>query len=98
MLLTNRFGVTASWSRRVQLTALAGSASTFLLMNTRPVVVAAHAVERSAAVRSIAATANCRTCEASTHRLPVDQRQDRRPDRGRSVRPIKLLLLGLLIP
>src|SRR5512132_259081 len=58
MLLTNRFGVAAeSSSSRVQVTALAGSASTFFEMKTRPVVVAAHAVDVSAAVRSIAAVA-----------------------------------------
>src|SRR6266480_7355271 len=58
MLLTNRFGAAAeSSSRRVQETALAGSWSTFVEMKTRPLVVAAHAVEVSAFVRSIAATA-----------------------------------------
>src|SRR5215831_1869762 len=57
MLLTNRLGVTASSSRRVKVTALAGSASAFLVMNTRPVVVATHIVELSAVVRPIAPTA-----------------------------------------
>src|SRR6266487_5731786 len=58
MLLTNRFGVAAeSSSRRVHETALAGSWSTFFEMKTRPLVVAAHTVEVSAFVRSIAATA-----------------------------------------
>src|SRR5262245_17757805 len=57
MLLTNRPGELAeSSSSRVQDTALAGSASTFFEMNTRPVVVAAHAEEESATVRSTAAT------------------------------------------
>src|ERR671930_529731 len=58
MLLTKRFGVTAeSSSRRVHETALAGSRSTFVEMKTRPLLVAAHAVEVLAVVRSIAATA-----------------------------------------
>src|SRR5687768_1410690 len=57
MLLTNRFGVTASSSRRVKLTAEAGSAFALLETNTRPVVVAAHRVELFARVRSTAATA-----------------------------------------
>src|SRR5262245_53586414 len=52
MLLTNRFGVVASSSSRVQLTALAGSASALDEMNTRPVVVAAQAVDVFAAGRS----------------------------------------------
>ena len=56
MLLTNRPGMVAeSSSRRVHETALAGSASTFFEMKTRPVVVAAHALDVSAVVRSIAA-------------------------------------------
>ena len=57
MLETNRFGVTASSSSRVQVTALAGSAATFFEMKTRPTVVAAHAVDVSAVVRSIAPVA-----------------------------------------
>src|SRR5829696_951548 len=66
MLETNRPGVTASSSTRVQLTLVAtrapatiatGSASTFFDTNTRPVVVAAHAVDVSALVRSTAAIA-----------------------------------------
>ena len=57
MLLTNRFGVTASSSSRVQVTAAAGSASTFFVTKTRPVVVAAQPVDVSAFVRSIATTA-----------------------------------------
>src|SRR5262245_27574396 len=57
MELTNRPGVAAeSSSIRVQVTALAGSASTFFEMKTRPVVVAAHALDESAVVRSMAAT------------------------------------------
>src|SRR6266545_571298 len=57
MLLTNLFGVTASSSSRVHETAAAALASTLREMNTRPVVVAAHAVDVSAEVRSTAATA-----------------------------------------
>src|SRR5262245_19389717 len=56
MLLTNRPGDSAeSSSRRVHDPALAGSAATFFVMNTRPVVVAAHPDELSAVVRSTAA-------------------------------------------
>src|SRR5262245_4130943 len=56
MLLTNRPGdVAKSSSRRVHETALAGSAAALFEMNTRPVVVAAHAEELSAVVRSTAA-------------------------------------------
>src|SRR6185295_9767750 len=56
MLLTKRLGsLAASESSRVHVTADAGSASTFFEMKTRPVVVAAHAVEPSPEVRSIAA-------------------------------------------
>src|SRR6266545_1547181 len=57
MLLTNRFGVTASSSSRVHKTALAGSASTFFEMKTRPTVVAAQALDVSAGVRSMEAVA-----------------------------------------
>src|ERR671914_459861 len=57
MLVTNRFGVAASSSSRVHPTVAGLAASTFLLMKTRPVVVAAHAVDVSAVVRSTAATA-----------------------------------------
>src|SRR5262245_65417702 len=57
MLVTNRLGVTASSSSRVHVTELAGSASAFFEMKTRPVVVAAQAVEVSPVVRSIAAAA-----------------------------------------
>src|SRR5688572_12495277 len=58
MLDTKRLGETGlSSSRRVQVTAPAGSAPTFLVTKTRPVVVAAHAVVLSAVVRSTAATA-----------------------------------------
>src|SRR5262245_3902385 len=56
MLLTKRFGVVASSSSRVQLTELAGSASALDEMNTRPVVVAAQAVDVLAAVRSTCPT------------------------------------------
>src|SRR6478735_748207 len=56
MLLTNRPGVVGeSSSRRVHESAPAGSASTFVEMNTRPVVVAAQALDVSSVVRSIAA-------------------------------------------
>ena len=51
MLLTNRFGVVASSSSRVHVTADAGSASMFFEMKTRPVVVAAQPVEVSSVVR-----------------------------------------------
>src|ERR687898_1789724 len=57
MLLTNLFGVTASSSSRVHVTAEAGSALMFLEMKTRPVVVAAQPVDASAVDRSIAETA-----------------------------------------
>ncbi len=43
-------------SRRVKVTALAGSAFAFFEMNTRPVWVAAHSVEVLLAVRSTATT------------------------------------------
>src|SRR6266511_1402602 len=55
MLLTKRFGVVGR-SSRSQLTALPGSASTFLVAKTRPVCVAAQAVVESVFVRSIATT------------------------------------------
>ena len=43
-------------SRRLNRTALAGSASAFVEMKTRPVLVAGQGVDVSAAVRSTAAT------------------------------------------
>src|SRR5262245_54412557 len=46
-----------SESRRMNVTALAGSASAFDEMNTRPFVVAAHSVDVSEAVRSTIAIA-----------------------------------------
>src|SRR5947207_838933 len=54
MPLTKRLGVVGR-SIRFHVTADAGSASTFFEMKTRPLVVAAHDVEVSPAVRSIAA-------------------------------------------
>ena len=57
MLETKRPGsIAVSSSSRDQVTALAGSAPTFFVMKTRPVIVAAHAVDESAAVRSTAET------------------------------------------
>src|SRR4029453_11195778 len=57
MLLTYRPGVIASSSRRVHVTAEAGSTATFFEMNTRPLFVAAHAVFVSPVERSTAVTA-----------------------------------------
>src|SRR5438046_1747693 len=58
MLLIARFGeVASSESSRVNVTALAGSASPFFEMNSRPVVVEAHNVEVSLFVRLIQPTA-----------------------------------------
>src|SRR5438132_13327525 len=52
MLLIGRFGeFVSSESSRVKVTALAGVASAFFEMNSRPVVVEAHKVELSAEVR-----------------------------------------------
>src|SRR5947208_576374 len=57
MLLIARLGAFASSvSRRVNITALAGSAFAFFEMNRRPVVVEAHNVELSAEVRLIQPT------------------------------------------
>src|SRR5262245_46028670 len=56
MLLTNRFGVVASSSIRVQFTELAGSASALDEMNTRPVVGAAQAGDVFDGCRSTLAT------------------------------------------
>src|SRR5258708_6205058 len=54
MLLIARNGAfAASESSRVNVTALAGSASAFAEMKTRPRVVAAHSVELSVDVREI---------------------------------------------
>src|SRR5579864_312576 len=57
MPLMNRPGAAAEvLSMRVNDTELAGSASAFLEMNTRPAVVAAHKVEVSPVPRATAAT------------------------------------------
>src|SRR6266508_3856954 len=57
MLETNRFGsFAASVSSRVNVTEVAGSASAFFEMKTRPVVVAAHSVDVSPGARSTATT------------------------------------------
>src|SRR6476620_4084232 len=57
MLLIARFGeVGSSESSRVNVTALAGSASAFFETKRRPVVVAAQTVELSAVVRLIQPT------------------------------------------
>src|SRR6476469_7714328 len=54
ILDTARFGeFGADKSHRVNVTVLAGSASAFFEMKTRPVVVDAHSVELSAVVRLI---------------------------------------------
>src|SRR6202035_6039284 len=57
MLLTKRCGAAGERvAMRVKVTDVDGLASAFFETKTRPVVVAAHSVELSAMVRSVAAT------------------------------------------